>query len=247
MERCSSHPPLGSHTCRTPHNSFPPSFTLGLIPTLAIMLIFFHGIHPQTSRDLLLALIPNPKMLIFLTAHGKGFILLTCSPLARLVMHSETKAALMGGGQGEIHSCPREALAGGERATLLTPRRAQDNVPLPAGSPSEPVGGGTQPKSGLRRDEGRNSMGSRSWRWDRGSGEHLWRLNLPSDGPQWGCEYKEDECWSQTGTAPTWAWWEKEDRGPSAAASRSGAPTASPPPGRDTPASSQLSRKKTQS
>lgn len=114
MERCSSHPPLGSHTCRTPHNSFPPSFALGLIPTPAIMLIFLHGIHPQTNRDLLLALIPNPKMLILLTAHGKGFILLTCSPLARLVMHSETKAALMGDGQGEIRSCPREALAGGE-------------------------------------------------------------------------------------------------------------------------------------
>lgn len=154
MERCSSHPRLGSHTCRTPHNSFPPSFALGLSPTLAIMLIFFHGIHPQTSRDLLLALIPNPKMLILLTAHGKGFILLTCSPLARLVMHSETKAALIGGGQGEIRSCPREALAGGERASLLTPRRAQDSVPLPAGSPSEPMGGGAQPKSGLRRDEG---------------------------------------------------------------------------------------------
>lgn len=90
-------------------------------------------------------------------------------------------------------------------------------------------------------------MGSRSWSWDRGSGEHFWRLNLPSDGPQWGWNIRKMSCWSQTGTAPTWAWWEKKGSGHSAAASQSGGPTASPSPGRDTPASSQLSRKKTQS
>lgn len=120
---------------QNPHNSFPPSLASGLIPTPAIMPIFFHGIHPQTNRDLLPAPIPNPKMLILLTAHGKGLILLTCSPLARLVMHSETKAALTGGGQGEIRSCPREALAGGESCYSPNSQKSPGQCPTSSWQP----------------------------------------------------------------------------------------------------------------
>ena len=73
----------------------------------------------ETNRDLLPAPVPNPKMLILLTAHGKGLILLTCSPLARLVMHSETEAALMGGGQGGDSFMPQEG-SGRRRKLLLS-------------------------------------------------------------------------------------------------------------------------------
>ena len=133
---------------QNPHNSSPRSFALGLIQTPAIMPIFFHGIHPQTNRDLLPAPIPNPKMLILLTAHGKGLILLTCSPWPGWLCIQRQKQLLWVVGRGRFVHAPGRLWQEEKAATLLTPRRAQDRVPLPAGSPSEPVGGGAQPNSG---------------------------------------------------------------------------------------------------
>ena len=171
MGTCHSCPPLGSHTCRTPHDSFPPSFTPGLIPTPATTLLFFLYTHPQTlNLALRPALIPNPKMLILLTACGKGSIGLKCCPwLGWLCIRRQKHLLWVAAGGDSVHA-PGKLLAGGEAAALLTPRRAQASAPLPPGSPSEPAGGGAQPKSGLRRDEGRSSMGSRSWRLDGGGG-----------------------------------------------------------------------------
>lgn len=129
-------------------------------------------------------------------------------------------------GKGRFSPCPREAL--GRRRNLLffqlpgEPRLVPNSQLAPP--PSQWVVR-VQPKSGLRREERRSSIGHRSWRWNRGSGEQLWRFNLPSDGPHWGCECEEDGLLGPE-RAPAWAVWEKKGSGHTAASSQSGPPTS---------------------
>lgn len=53
-------------------------------------------------------------------------------------------------------------LAEGQSCHSSNYQESLGQLPAPTGSPCEPMGGEAQPKSRLRRAEGRSSMGSRS-------------------------------------------------------------------------------------
>lgn len=132
MGTCHSCPPLGSHTCRTPHDSFPPSFTPGLIPTPATTLIFFLYTQPQTlNLALHPALIPDPKMLIVLTACGKGLILLKRSPwLGWLCIQRQNHLLCVGAGGDSVHA-PGKVLAGGGSCCSSNSQESLGQCPTP--------------------------------------------------------------------------------------------------------------------